>query len=51
MVLLMLHSGKSTGVNNNIKEGSVLLNCPRKTLQRDSEPAYIIQDPETEAAK
>lgn len=51
MVILMLHSGKSTGVHNNIKEGSVLLDFPRKTLQRDNEPAYITQDPETEAAK
>ena len=44
-------SNKSTGVTDDINDGSVLFKCARKPRQCDSEPAWTMQDLETEAVK
>lgn len=38
-LLLTCYCRKSTGVTNNLNNGSALFKCPNKSRQRDSEPA------------
>ncbi len=50
--ILTHHSRKSTGVTNNMINGSVLLQCPNKPTQCASDSHNVqYQDPETDAAK